>query len=70
MSLKEVSFIFLNIIILKKLKDKSLFLCSGYGFYEFFLKKKYKNFVISDSQKIYELFNKNINYPITKLLMS
>ena len=55
----------------KKLKDKSLFLCSGYGFYEFFLKKKYKNFVISDSQKIYELFNKKYklsNYKIINVL--
>lgn len=55
----------------KKIKNESLFLCSGYGLYEFFLKKKYKNFVISDSQKIYKRFNKKnklSNYKIINVL--
>lgn len=42
----------------KKLNNNTLFLSSGYGYYEYFLKKNYKNFLISDSEKIYDKFNK------------
>ena len=42
----------------KRLNNNTLFLSSGYGYYEYFLKKNYKNFLISDSEKIYEKFNK------------
>lgn len=40
-----------------RLNKNSVFLCSGYGLYEYFLKKKFKNFIISDSRRIYQKFN-------------
>ena len=42
----------------KRLNNNTVFLSSGYGYYEYFLKKDYKNFLISDSEKIYDKFNK------------
>lgn len=42
-----------------KVKNNTIFLCSGYGFYEYFLKKKFKNFFISDVNIIYKKFNLN-----------
>ena len=47
-----------------KVKNNTIFLCSGYGFYEYFLKKKFKNFFISDVNINYKKFNfKASDYP-------
>lgn len=40
-----------------KVKNNTIFLCSGYGFYEYFLKKNFKNFIISDVSTKYKKFN-------------
>ncbi len=48
-----------------KIKNNSLFLSSGYGYYEYLLKRKYKNFYISDKEKFYLNYykkNKMTNY--------
>ena len=42
-----------------KVKSNTVFLCSGYAFYEYFLKKKFKNFIISDVNAEYKNFNHN-----------
>lgn len=40
-----------------KLSDNTLFLASGYGFYEYFLKTGFKNFLCSDIEDKYINFN-------------
>ncbi len=40
-----------------RLSNNTLFLASGYGFYEFFLKGTFKNFLCSDSEEKYINFN-------------
>ena len=44
-----------------RLSDNTLFLASGYGFYEFFLKGNFKNFICSDTEETYIKFNTNNN---------
>jgi len=40
-----------------KIKNNTIFLCSGYGLYEYFLKKNFKNFIISDVSAKYKKYN-------------